>query len=382
MGRKVFINIFFEKKTMLAVYVSIITIFTVFLGIQSILLGKQFQETLCPDIVLNGAMDEDGVMRYKLYQDIGSVPDTLEGDLKGKVKVQPVIIRNLLTASNDLNRVEYRVYGMHDNDISELSRYLKKGKLPASGKNEILIGSYASRFYKAGVGDTLNLPVTLGKDNSSCEDGVYTVSGVLSDNVDFFKGAIILSKETWCNANSDIQDNAVFMYVADEKAYKAATEAINSLEDEAASSISVSNNYFGNSSAKKSFSQSLSVICVVSLIVIVLLFFFLMRGMSKKIGLLKALGLPEKSITRIFCGGLFIITVIAVAVSLVYEYSFVMYMNSKANEFYGFHVSEYSLNRYSIISVLALNLINMLAAAVTITWLGKKVSPRDAMLKS
>lgn len=321
-------------------------------------------------------------MRYRLFQGIGSVSDILEEKLKGDADVQPVTVRNLLTVSHDLDKIEYRVYGMHSDDINGLSKCLKEGKIPSDRKKEVLLGSYASRYYQAGVGDKLNIGITLEKENDNVQEGMYVVSGILSDNADYFKGAIILSKEDWCEQNGEIEDNAVFIYLENEQGYQAAVDAINGLDGRDAGRISVANNYFGNSEARKSFSQSVGVICIVSMIVIVMLFFFLMRGMSKKIGLLKALGLPEKNIITIFCGGLFAITMFAVGLSLIYEYTFVLYMNYKANEFYGYPVREYSLNGYSVSSIVALNLINMLTAAVTIIWLNKKVSPRDAMLKS
>lgn len=106
-----------------------------------------------------------------------------------------------------------------------------------------------------------------------------------------------------------------------------------------------------------------------------------MRGINKKIGLLKALGLPEKNIIKIFCGGLLFITIISIGVSFGCEIGVVMYMNSKASTFYGFPVSEYFMNRYSVLSVVGLNIINMLTASFTVIWLGKRVSPREAMLK-
>lgn len=91
MGRKIFIRIFFEKRIMLTIYIWIITMFTIFLGVESIFLSKQFQESLRPDIVVNGAMDQDGVMRYKMYNDLGNVPGKLEKELDA----QPIVVRNL-----------------------------------------------------------------------------------------------------------------------------------------------------------------------------------------------------------------------------------------------------------------------------------------------
>lgn len=382
MAKKIFVNIFFEKRNMLVLYIVIVTMFTMFLGVQSIFIGKQVEETLYPDIIVNGAMDEDGVMRYKLYNDIGNVPEEIERRLGDKVDTQSAVVRNLLTISDNFNNVEYRVYGMNDQDIEKLNKYIKSGKAPQSGKKEVLIGSYAARYYGFNIGDKLSMGITLNKDNMDSQEGEYTVSGILSDNIDYFKGSMIISKDSWCQENEQVEDNIILFYLGSDKEYKDTVDVISSLQDEAASMLNILNNYAGTSATKKSLTSSIVVICIVSMLVIILLFFFLMRGMVKKIGLLKALGLPEKSITKIFSGGLIMITIIAVAASILCEYGVVTYLNSEATKFYGFEVVEYSINKYAIISVLALNILNMLTATVTITWLGKRVSPRDAMVKS
>lgn len=382
MAKKIFVNIFFEKRNMLVLYVVIVTMFTIFLGVQSIFIGKQVEETLYPDIIVNGAMDENGVMRYKLYNDIGNVPEEIEKKLGEQVNVQSAVVRNLLTVSDNFNNVEYRVYGMEDQDIKKLDKYIKSGRAPKSGEKEVLIGSYAARYYGFAIGDKLSMGITLDKDNMDSPEGEYTVSGILSDNIDYFKGSIIISKDSWCQENGQVEDNIMLFYLDSDQDYKNTVDVINNLDDKAASTLNILNNYAGTSETKKSLTSSIVVICIVSMVVIILLFFFLMRGMVKKIGLLKALGLPEKNITKIFSGGLVLITIIAVAASMLCEYGIVTYLNSKATKFYGFDVVEYSINRYAIISILALNLLNMLTATITITWLGKKVSPRDAMVKS
>lgn len=382
MRRKIFINIFFEKRNALTVYIAIITLFTMFLGVQTIFLGNQLEKSNFPDMEIYGAPDEDGVMRFKLYNDIGDVPQILEDETNGGVRFQSVIIRNLLTVSDNFNQVQYRVIGMLDSDIALFSKYMKSGQIPQADRKEVLLGSYAARYFGVDVGDRLDLKLTLSKDNMDEPEGEYVVSGILNDNQQYYKGSIIISKETWQKENMQVKDNMLYLYMNSEDGYKNVLSAIESLDDQNARLINIANNYSATNSAKSSIMNSIVVICAISLIVIALLFFFLMRGMGKKIGLLKALGLPEKKITQILCGGLLIITIIAVVVSLTCEFGVVTYMNAQATKFYGFKVKEYSVNKYAILAVLSLNIINMMAASITVTWFGKKISPRDAMLKA
>ena len=134
MERKIFINIFFEKKNILLVYISVITLFTIFFFFFTIFFGNQLEQSIYPDMELYGAPDEDGVMRYKLYNDIGDVPDKLEKELESGVRFQNVILRNLLTVSDNFNIVEYRVCGMDNQDIKLLEKNIKSGQIPKTGE--------------------------------------------------------------------------------------------------------------------------------------------------------------------------------------------------------------------------------------------------------
>lgn len=381
MNKKIFINIFFEKRNILFLYLSILTLFTMFLGIQIIFLGKQLETSTYPAMSLHGALDEDGIFRYKLFNDIGDIPEILKKEIVSGVKFQAGVQRNLLTMNDNFNQIQYRIWGMTEDDIISLGKNLKSGRIPTSGEKELLIGSYAARYFGIDIGDKFNIKVSLYSDNAHENEGEYIVSGIMSDNLEFFKGSVILSKETWELENEKVKDNVLFLYIDNDAAYKHTMDVINGLDDAVSRLISISDNYSGTSSMRKSIINSIIVICVISLIIIILLFFFLMKGMTKKIGLLKALGLPEKNITQIFCGGLMIITLIAVTISLASAYALVFYMNAQASEFYGFAVEEYNVSYYVLIAIFTLNIVNMLAAAITVTWFGKKISPRDAMLK-
>lgn len=365
MRRKIFVNIFFEKRNALTIYIAVITLFTMFLGVQTIFLGNQLEKSNRPDMEIYGAMDEDGVMRYKLYNDIDTVPEILEKETGSGVRFQSLIVRNVLTASDNFNQVQYWVLGMLDEDIGRFRKNMKAGNIPAAGQKEVLMGSYAARYFGVDVGDRLDLKLTLQKNNMDEPEREYIVSGILSDNLQYYKGSMILSKDTWQKENGQIEDNMLYLYINSDEGYKNISAAIEGLDDNSAGLINIANSYDAANSTKSSIRNSIIVICAISLMVIILLFIFLMKGMGKKIGLLKALGLPEREITRILCGGLLGITVIAVAVSLACEYGVVTYMNSQATAFYGFKVKEYSVNKYAILAVVLLNMVNMLAASVT-----------------
>lgn len=381
MKRKIFVNLFFEKKSYLMLYIIIITLFTVYIGLQSIFLEKQFQKSFYPDIVINGSMDEDGVMRYKLYRDIDGVVNELDNTVPDNVNYQKLVERNLLFVNDGINQIEYRVLGMNDKDISIFSNYLSKGSsLPSNGKKEVLLGAYAARYYKLNIGDKIQIPLSLDKDNDTESEGEYTVCGILNDNVDYFKGSLIMSKDTWSAQYGEVADNTILFYFKNDEEYKNVMNSIDSLSKENSATMNIMSNYANNRSAKESFYNNVKFIIALSIVAIIVLLFFLIRGMKKKIGLLKALGLPEKNVIKIFCGGLLLITIFALVLSIGFEFLFVNMLNSKSSSFYGFAVKEYFVNKYSFIAILGVNLINILVATITVISFEKRISPHDAML--
>lgn len=301
MKRKIFVNLFFEKKSYLMLYIIIITLFTVYIGLQSIFLEKQFQQSFYPDVVINGSMDEDGVMRYKLYRDIDGVVNELDNTVPDNVNYQKLVERNLLFVNDGINQIEYRVLGMNDKDISIFSNYLSQGSsLPSNGKKEVLLGAYAARYYKLNIGDKIQIGLSLDKDNDAASEGEYTVCGILNDNVDYFKGSLIMSKDTWSNQYGEVADNTILFYFKNDEEYKNVMNSIDALSKENSAKMNLMSNYANNRSAKESFYNNVKFIIALSIVAIIVLLFFLIRGMKKKVGLLKALGLPEKNVIKFF----------------------------------------------------------------------------------
>ncbi|MFP3156390.1 hypothetical protein LQZ18_18585 [Lachnospiraceae bacterium ZAX-1] len=61
-------------------------------------------------------------------------------------------------------------------------------------------------------------------------EGQYTVSGILNDNLQFFKGSVIVSKETWNKKHEKVKENMLYLYIDNDEAYKNTIEAINRLD--------------------------------------------------------------------------------------------------------------------------------------------------------
>lgn len=382
MLKKVFVNVIFEKKKFLIFFILISTLVTVFLGVQTMVITNQYEQVASPDMEISGTLDDDGLFRYKMYNDINGLAEQLRSNVDKNSDIYGITCRNLLTVNDTFNKVSYSVYGVDDSFLDGiLSKFIIDGKLPQKGKKEVLIGSLAARYFNVKVGDAIQSYVTLDKEPTENDMGKYIVSGILSDNVDYFKGGIFISKDTYENTNDKVDENLVLVYVNSETAYNKIDDSLNNVADNYKIG-SVSSFYQQKTSLQNTLFMNLLSILAVSLIVVFLMFSYLMKGITKKIGLLKSLGMSDFYIVKAFVGGLGIVTVATTGLGLVCSYFIKIAMNQNISKFLGYSVEQYKFNGYVYLSTIVLNLIMYAAVFITISILSRMVSPRDAMLKN
>ena len=380
MKYKVFTNIIFEKKKYLILYIELVLCFVAYICIQSILLEHQYEESIHPDVELSGDLHTPGVFDYTMYCPLGQLTDQVKDSLGSDIKVQGVVIRNLLTIGRGIYNAEYRVWGMNDCDIDGLKGYVRDGRLPQK-ENEVLLGSYAARYYHLKIGDTV--PFSLSLDENDTENGGknYVVVGILRDNLKYFKGSFIVSKESFAKTHQCPEDNFIMIYVKNDAQYKKVESALSDIETKSNVSFNTSVSYTYKGSSNNMFSTNKFTLIAISIIVMILMSVYVLRGITKKIGLLKALGLSDAYLLKTFGTGLGCITVGSVIVSCILGKLFSCYLNCRASSFYGFKVEEYHLTTNTLLFLIVFNLINMFVSLITVAIIEKKVSPQAAMLK-
>lgn len=379
---KLFINVFFEKKKFLVLFMLVLFSVVVFLSFQIMMISNQYEQVAMPDIEVTGRIDDDGVFRYKMYNDISGFSDEVKSLTEGKAKVYGTICRNILTQNDLFNKISYVILGVDEQFLSEeLSQYIKEGRLPQKGKKEAVIGSLAARYYKVKVGDRLNIHVSLKKqiedeDKSSC-----IVSGILSDNVDYFKGAIFISKETYSSDITSQEENLSFLYVKDGNEYDEVFKACDSMTKKQKIGT-IRSNFTQKSSLMKAIVTNTAMILAICLLIVFLILSLLMKGIKKKIGLLKALGISDQKIIHSFAGGLGISSGAAVMAGMAGSFLLKNLLNSSISNYLGYKVEQYKLNAYVFLCILALETVILATVFVSIYLLSRRVSPRDAMLKN
>ncbi|HEY9059124.1 MAG TPA: FtsX-like permease family protein [Pseudobacteroides sp.] len=388
MFRKIFINVLFENKKILIAFSSILVILFVYIGVQVMFATSQLTQLAMPDIEITGKLDSDGLLRYKLYNDQSGLSSKLKELYNKDYNIYPVVSRNILSNQSTTMsfKVNYWIYGVENNFFDDqLKGYIKDGRMPKPGEKETLIGNYAAHYYKVKVGDKIKIPVTLKKDYEKSDISTYTVSGILDDNIDYFKGAIFISRDTYESINSNkTVENLVLIYSKksiDSKEYEKIYNSFIGLKADY-NIGQINANFYQKDTSKRNVIINIIFVLFMSVIIVFLLLSYLMKGITKKIGLLKALGISDSYIIKTFLGGLSVTVVFATLLSIISGYIVKTYINKKISEFLEFSVSYYSINKYVILFTLAMSLLMFIVIFVIIKLKSSRISPRDAMLKS
>lgn len=381
---KLFVSILFSKKSILVLYIMVIIFLLTFLNFRLIDSYNTMQQADMPDIVVKGKMDADGELKYKYYNDISDLAEQLKSKLNGDIKIYSIVARSMMTERDPLtnNFIEYTIYGVSNEYLQNvLNKNIQNGSALENGGQQLLMGSYAKNYYDLKIGDKVNQPITLKKDWLQEDIGLYQLSGELSNQMSYFKGGIFLSREDFEEKYGKLNDNMIFIYVNDKNKYNEALDLLQNIKMNDDSIGTINMNYYEKHSIIKNTILNCVSIGILSIIIILLLVSYLMKGSSKKIGILKALGMPNKILVSVFNGGMMIVLFLSMFLAFFTTEVLAMIYNSYLSNFYGFRVKEFTFNFYCILADLILIFICFGALLMRVYRLTMKTSPKAAMQK-
>lgn len=347
--------------------------------------SSQSNEVL-PDLELYGKVDQDGKFRYKMYNTIPGATQFVNSKLVGNNDVYEGVCRNVSTEgySNLLFTIKYRVLGFEQEYFNKvLSSHLKEGRLPEQGKDEVVLGAYAQLYYDASIGEYLKVPVTLKEEFTEEDFGTYKVVGILKDNVDYLRGDILLDKETFFDKESPVEENFILLYLDT----KNAIENIETIQKERnymykEYEVDQINSFYSQKAGSKYDSIVNSIIAgLIGTAMILLLLLYVMKGLAKKIGTLKSLGISTNKIVWSIGGGLTTLVAISTVISFLLTYASKTYLNNSIEQRLGYRMELYTISPDVLFSILIVDLMLLLNVIIVITVRCKFTSPRNAMLK-
>ncbi|WP_438433044.1 ABC transporter permease [Gorillibacterium sp. sgz500922] len=380
MIRTIFYQIYFQRKRELAFFFIVFSLILLYLGFQTMEIDKKFKQMSTPDLAIAGQSDSDGVIRFRFYKQLPGLEADLKQNLPTQVQTYGVVMRNILSTQNvkTLEKVEYSVIGVQPGFFSsQLAHSLKEGTLPAAGKKEAVLGAFAARYYQVKVGDRLPPMVTLREDLDESVTADFTVSGILNDDVTYFRGAVIVSRDLFPAQT----DNAVIAYFKGHTDISRIGTALESLISRFPVG-SVQSFYETKRETQRSAILHMAVIGAGALLMAWLLITTFMKGMTRKIGLMKALGVPNRVLRKINLLGFGSLIAACFLTGLAGTYAVKWSFDRSMSRVYGFSVEYYRMNGLTILSLLLMACLLFVILFGMIHFKGSRISPRSSMLDS
>jgi predicted lysophospholipase L1 biosynthesis ABC-type transport system permease subunit len=163
--------------------------------------------------------------------------------------------------------------------------------------------------------------------------------------------------------------------------YKQIINSVKSDPDLSASIGNVSENF----AAKESMGNQVKYYVLSELLIAVTLTYliisFLVKGVSKKVGILKALGISDKTIIFIFIGGLTILLAFSFLISIAADIIVYTILNREYSKFLGFAVEKYKLSAEGILLQVMSALILLFSVYGIIQYKITRLSPNMCMSK-
>lgn len=388
MQKKLIVKVLFEKKKIAVLFFLLCVFLIVYSSVQTVFAtyGRESANTT-PDIVFHGTVyqSQDGSYPFIGYNDIGSFTAKAQEIGVGATKCYGITYRSLYNYYDELTSVGFfgALYGMPDACIEEnITAFIETGRPPEPNKEEALIGYYFAMRFGLKIGDPIPQAITLNKTFSEEDIDNYTVCGILKENVsEYFNGSAIISRETFESANGPTEDNMMLGYYTNAEQYDTIflemnAERLNYRVPEG--SLNVRQKEF----ARIKIYINAALVILMSVFMLTALVSYLMKGITPKLGLMKAIGISTKYLIKTFLSGMFCIFTAALTTGILLSSLILYLMNRYVSDFYKFDVHTYQLSSMSLLLDGFEFLFIILYVFAIIYYNCKKVSPKVAMAKT
>lgn len=311
MYRKLFTILFFDRVSFIFLFLLLVSTPTYLILKQVSVMTVESPSIDVPDIEITGGIEGEKDSEA-VYGGIDNLVTQLEA-LHHDTEMYRMVMRNLYTFSSPFYQVSFRIYGTEKQFLNRKKKQLAYGTVPSQGRKEILAGYNAATFYKLEVGDVINEEMGFNLREGQDE---YIVSGILSEDDKYFGDGFFLLKEDFPYSETNTQDNVIMIYTSGKQSYKDISDDIDKLKSEFVNEKYVDNYKKNNRGQRQDVKQHLLILGV-SFILLELLYLYISKGMEKKAGIVKALGIPDRLILAICSLGFLALTILSSVVALV-----------------------------------------------------------------
>lgn len=361
MKRKLFFREFMEKKSVV-VFLSIVLTISFFLsGFEYLLFEASSDAGYSPDVYLYGTIARSS---FACYESIEKSLQFIQDTIGEEIKAVPCVTRNIISCSekNRFNTVNYTIKGYSSQYIRDsLSKYIKEGRSLEPGNKEVVIGKKFAEAMHLSVGDQIDgqsiqlgtigditLIITLDEVPDIKNTEAYTVCGILSEKCAFLDYTAVVATEDFFKPNT-----LEFFFRSDE----APTIYRNILERMPGGMIGGVQEFY-EQNRERTIALFLDVATITSAILLIfyLLISLLLKGLNKKLSVMKAVGVTDQYITSSFFGGFIVMLLVAIVLSICFLTFIVKSINMQYAEFTGADLKKIQISFSLIVFLLCVGL--------------------------
>lgn len=385
---RISMKILFQNKKIIVAAILICIILQSFVAFQMMLISRKLTKLkTIPDFLFNGCIysSQDGSYPFRAFYGTNQLVDKIEQSLKtDKGNVYRVVCRSLYNYYDEKTNIGFSgyVYGLPDAYIEQVfSDKIVMGRLPEKSKKEAVVGLYFANRFKLEIGDKIPQAITLHESWEDTDIDAYTISGILDDSIsDLFVGSAIISLDTFENLNTKVQENMLFGDFKDVERDEA-LDLFLGFNEFAQDTQVPEGKFFLNQNRFeliKILTTCVFVIFAITVVLIVLVS-YLVKGLSQKIGLMKAIGISEFKVLLMIMKIMTVLLVISTIISLGVVYLISLGINHYISGFYEFDVNVFSINIQTVVGVVSTAFVMMLFMYFSVSRSSRRIPPSLAI---
>lgn len=310
MRLKMFITLFFDKARFIVLFLILVSASGYLILKQVDSTGTEPEMIELPDVEIMGSQTGEYPDTDISYAGIDDFILKLEGMINADTKIYRVTAKELYSFANPFYQVSFRIYGVEKDFFERFKGRLAVGNLPHGEMKEVLVGGNAASYYELKVGDVIS-------DKTDIDIGIgeetYVVSGILEEKDRYYGNGFYVSKEHFQNSGSASENNMVMIYASDNQRYKELDDSIDEIKSDYQLG-SYTDNHNRKNRERNAKIRNMLMTFAVSFLILELVYMYISKGMEKKVGIIKALGIPDSRMLTISAVGFGVLIVFASAI--------------------------------------------------------------------
>ncbi len=383
MRRKLFIKELLDGKIKCVAFWAATCLSYVLIAVLLALQCQDQNKEIYPDVIFYGKI-EGFANHAPINSNFKSETDTmLEGENESFLLNERTIIA--FENASQLSRVSYNRYFYQDEFGKLFEDRLAEGRMPEKRKDEVVLGCDLAKATNVKLGDIVGTGwITEGKlagcgwalsEEDPLKDRACKVVGILNPVNDYFDNSIFANTHN----DSTFEPNSLMVFFNSNKCVNIYREKAKNLPFAENGVDHAVENYYNKDYGPITALLTKCYYVLFAVVFALLMLNYIFKGLSYKLGVMKAIGITDKYLFSAYFGGIAVQNITGYAIGVLALKITCSIVNGYKSSLFGYTVNSYRIN-FNMIFILFIMLICILGMfAMVLRKKICKISPKKAM---